>query len=249
MKNQLNFLFCTAALLLVGLACGGSKTPPPTQYVGTWTGADGTEITIRADGSGDYKSGGSSVSGGTVTIDESAKSLKITMLSMGPSFTIDKAPAGDQMTLGGVVFRKGGGTTVKTDPSANKRSSSGDDIPSEDELQDLARHTILDFNDAIQADDFSGFHATLSEPFKKEVSAERLAGVFHEFVKAKLDFREVENLDATFTSPPSMVEQAGLDMLRLKGHYATKPRRTNFELKYVYEDGSWKLSHIDINTK
>jgi hypothetical protein len=248
MKNQLNFLVCTLLLLAIGLACG-SKTPPPAQYVGTWTGSDGSEITIRADGSGDYKSGNSSVSGGSVTIDESGKSLKITMLSMGPTYTIDKPPAGDQMTLSGVVFRKGGGTNVKTDEPSSKTTSSGDDIPPEDELQDLARQTILDFNSAIQSDDFSDFHATLAEPFKKEVSAEKLAGVFHEFVKAKPDFSSVSNLDATFTTPPAMVEQAGHDMLRLKGNYATKPRRTNFELKYIYEDGSWKLSHIDINTK
>ena len=118
-----------------------------------------------------------------------------------------------------------------------------------DRLQDLARTTVLDFNDAIQSGDFNDFHATLSKPFQKEASADKLEGVFNEFIKAKLDFREVRNLDAKFTAEPEIVKQAGYDMLQLKGQYATTPRKTNFELKYINEDGEWKLSSININTK
>src|ERR1700752_3370914 len=122
MKNRLNLLLAVGILVAICLACG-SKTPPPTQYVGSWTGADGTEITIRMDGSGDYKSGNSSVSGGTVGIQQSGKSLKITMLTRGPTFTIDKPPSGDEMTLSGVVFRKGGGSGTKTDTTSKKMTS------------------------------------------------------------------------------------------------------------------------------
>ena len=76
--NKLNLTIATIALLVVGLACG-SNTPPPPQYVGVWTSGDGTLITIRADGSADYKSSNSSVSGGGAVIDEAAKTLKISI--------------------------------------------------------------------------------------------------------------------------------------------------------------------------
>lgn len=247
-KNHFNILFSTFVLLAVGLACG-SKTPPPAQYVGVWTGDDGSLVTIRGDGSGDYKSGGTSVSGGSVTVDESAKTLKITLVSMGPTLTIDKPPAGDRMTLSGVVYRKSGGSDTKTDTTSTKTTGASDDIPSQDELQDLARTTVLEFNDAIQKDDFTDFHATLSKPFQKEASPEKLAGVFHGFVVAKIDFRDIRDLDAKFTTTPAIVKQAGFDMLQLRGQYPTTPRKTNFELKYINEDGEWKLSHINIDTK
>jgi hypothetical protein len=117
-----SLLLVLGMLVFIGLACG-SKTPPPPQYVGVWSGEDGTLITIRGDGSGDYKSGGSSVSGGSVTIDEAAKTLKVTLATMGPSYTIDKPPSGNQMTLSGVVFRKGGGSDTKSDTKPDKTAS------------------------------------------------------------------------------------------------------------------------------
>lgn len=239
------------ALVIAALACGGSSgKPAPTEYVGAWTGADGSTLTIRADGSGDYKSGGTSVTNGSVEIDDSGKTLTIKLLGMGPSFNIDKAPSGNKMTLSGVVYSKGGSSSdTKSDTTSKKSSNSSDDIPSDSDLQDLARTTVLDFNDAIQSGDFNDFHATLSKPFQKEASADKLEGVFNEFIKAKLDFREVRNLDAKFTAEPEIVKQAGYDMLQLKGQYATTPRKTNFELKYINEDGEWKLSSININTK
>lgn len=106
--NRRTLVVAVVALLFVALACG-SKTPPPAQFVGVWDGTEGTLLTIRADGSGDYLSGGSKVTGGSVTIDEAAKTLKVTLASLGPTYTIDKPPAGDQMTLSGVVFRRRGG--------------------------------------------------------------------------------------------------------------------------------------------
>lgn len=132
--------------------------------------------------------------------------------------------------------------------SKAKADASKGDVPSDDQLQTLAKTTVLDFNDAIQSGDFSDFHATLSKPFQKQVSAEKLGGVFHEFIDAKVNFKEVKDLDAKFTSTPSVEKTLGYQMLTLKGNYATSPRKTNFELKYIPEGSDWKLSSIDINT-
>lgn len=137
MKNTINKVLtgrnATVSLILVlgiffvvGFACGGSSTPPPSQYVGFWTGEDGSTITIRGDGGADYKFGGTSISGGSATIDESAKTLKISFASLGPSFTIDKAPSGNQMTLSGVVYKKGGGSS-DSKPDKTPTPKSDDD--------------------------------------------------------------------------------------------------------------------------
>jgi hypothetical protein len=138
-KNTPALLLSLGIILVVALACGGSKVPPPSGYVGAWTGADGSTITIRGDGSGDYKSGGTSVSGGSVTVDEAGKSLKIAFAGMGPSFTIDKAPSGGQMTLSGVVYKNGSasssssGTSTAPSNSAPPSNSSSNKDDSDDD--------------------------------------------------------------------------------------------------------------------
>ena len=76
--SSLSLFLALGILLIVGLGCG-SSTPAPPAYVGFWQGEDGSTITIRADGGADYKSGGTSVTGGGVTVDEGAKTLKISM--------------------------------------------------------------------------------------------------------------------------------------------------------------------------
>jgi hypothetical protein len=267
MKNTINMVFfgksAAVSLLLVigiffvlGFACGkGDGKPVPSEYVGAWTGDDGSTLTIRGDSSGDYKSGATSVSGGTVAIGDDNK-LSITFVGVGPSFTIDKAPSGNQMTLSGVVYRKSGGSDTKSDTktdsdksSSSDTSSSKGDVPSDDKLQSLAKTTLMDFNEAVQSGDFSDFHDTLSKPFQKQASADKIAGVFNEFVEKKVDFSSAKSMKATFNPAPEVTKEGTYKVLNLKGTYPTSPRKTNFNFKYIDEDGEWKLSSIDINTK
>lgn len=235
-------------LFVLGFACNSGSKPLPPEYVGVWTATDGSTITLRADATGDYKSGGTSVSGGAVEIEGNTMTIKL--VGLGPSFKIDKPPANGQMTLDGMVYRKAGGAaTSDDDDTSSKKTAATGDVPSEDEVQELTKQTLLDFNDAVQSGDFTEFHGTLSKPFQKEASAEKLGGVFHEFVESRVDFSDVRDLDARFSSAPSMVKSAGYDMLKVEGYYPTKPRKTNFKLMYIDENGTWKLASININTK
>lgn len=243
--DNLNLIFAIVALMLVALACG-SSTPPPAQYVGTWVGDDGTRLNIRADGSGDYFSGSSKVTGGSVTIDEAAKTLKITLATLGPTYKIDKAPTGNSMTLDGVVFKKSGGG------SEMKESEEKAEIPSEEKLQTLVKTTFLDFGDAIQSGDFSDFHKKAASVWRDESSPEEMLDAFKVFVDNKNDYnfkRAVTPLDATLSPAPTLEKVKGLDALVVKGYYPTKPLRANFELKYVMDDGTWKLIGINIKTR
>ena len=246
--NKLNLTIATLAILVVGLACG-SNTPPPAQYVGVWTSGDGTLITIRADGSADYKSSNSSVSGGGAVIDEAAKTLKISMASLGPTFKIDKAPAGNEMTLDGIVFKKsGGGSDTKSD---TKSSDSKSEIPAGDKLQTLVKATFIDFSDAVQSGDFTDFHKKAASVWRDDSSPDEMATAFKVFVDNKEDYnfkKAVSPLDATFSPAPAIEKVSGLDALVVKGYYPTKPQRANFELKYTMDEGSWKLIGINIKT-
>ncbi len=140
-------------------------------------------------------------------------------------------------------------TSNTSSSSPSKPDASTGEVPTEPQLQEIARTTILDFNDAIQKGDFTDFHKTMSKPFQKQASPTKLKDVFKAFVDAKLDFKEVRTLDASFSPAPEVESGTGGKVLRLKGNYPTKPRRTNFELKYIPEGKDWKLISIEIYTK
>lgn len=88
-------------------------------FTGDWQGQDGTTLSIRADGSGTYKSGNTSIDGGQVRIDETAKSLTISMGPFKKTYSLDEWPreleGATYMTLGGMAFRRTAGFT----PPAN----------------------------------------------------------------------------------------------------------------------------------
>jgi len=242
-RSSFSLVLALGALLVVGLACG-SNTPAPAAYVGFWTGEDGSTVTIRADGSADYKSGGTSISGGGAVIDESAKTLKITFASLGPTFTIDKVPDGGKMTLSGVVYKKGGGS------SDSSTSDAKPVIPSDEKLQTLVKQTVMDFGDAVQSGDFDDFHKKTAKVWRDTSSPEKMLEAFKVFVDNKENFnfkRAIATLDANFSPAPAIEKVSGLDAMIVKGTYATKPA-TNFELKYTMDDGTWKLIGINIKT-
>lgn len=247
-RNGITIFLALAALLAVGLACGkgADAKPIPVEYHGTWTSTDGSTISIRADGSGDYVAGSTKVTGGNVAIE--GDKLSVTLLGMGPDFKIDKAPSGNKMTLDGVVYtRTGGGPPADSSSTGDKPT-----IPSNDKLQSLVKATFMDFGDAIQEEDFTDFHKKIAKVWRDDTTPDELNDAFKVFIndKANYDFKKaISPLGATFEPAPAIQTVSGLEALVLKGFYPTKPRRSNFELKYVMDDGTWKLIGIDVNTK
>jgi hypothetical protein len=247
---RINGLLAAAilGLIVLGCTCGdetsdngsadSQSSAVPKAYWGEWSGEDDSSVAIRADGSGDFISSGMKVTGGSVSVDESARTLSITLLGIGKTLSIDVPPQGKTMTLSGVIYTRKGAS-----------NSGSAELPSNDELQTLARKTMLDFDDALQRKDFTNFHSTLSKPFQKQYTPEKLAEGFGDFIKVKATFKSVAKLDANFTEVPMIGDVEGFEMLQLTGYYPTTPRRTKFALKYIFEEGVWKLAGININTK
>lgn len=104
-RNKFTLATVAGIFLCLVLACGGGDPLPP-KYHGSWTGSDGTTIVIEPDGKASFKSGGKSVDGGGAELDESAKTLKISLFGISQTWKIDREPEGEEMTLDGKVFRK-----------------------------------------------------------------------------------------------------------------------------------------------
>ena len=101
-------LILAAALMLT--ACV-DKTPLSAEqmpYAGYWVGQDGSVIHIWANGGGDFKVQGKSVSGGRAEI--TGDRLKIALWFIEQEWRITKAPHrtgnADEMVLDNQVFRR-----------------------------------------------------------------------------------------------------------------------------------------------
>lgn len=271
MKNQIHRLFfgknafvsllvVFAIALLVGLGCGGKKDGKPVsaEYHGAWTGSDGSTITIRGDSSGDYKSGSTTVDNGTVSINDADKTLSISLFGFGPTLKIDEAPSGSSMKLDGIVYKKSGSSDSKestksersdSKPSYEKSDASKGEIPSDEELRDIVKTTLMDFNDAIKDDDFSEFYDSIAKAWQKETNADDLKTTFQGFIDRKIYFDDIKSMDATFSPDPKIEKKLGYKTLILDGKYPTTPNSTKFNLNYIAEGKDWKLTSIRVNTK
>ncbi|HEX8289722.1 MAG TPA: hypothetical protein VF556_17200 [Pyrinomonadaceae bacterium] len=137
--------------------------------------------------------------------------------------------------------------TTKTKSTAKADASKGE-IPSDDELQDMVKETLLEFNDAVQGNDFTNFHAKICEPWQEQATPESLRESFKVFIDKDIDIAPISSLDAQFSTEPEIGRELGYKTLKLKGQYPTRPNLTKFELNYIPEGKEWKLSKIIVDT-
>ncbi len=119
-------------------------------------------------------------------------------------------------------------------------------LPSEKILKELVNVTVLDLAIAIKAKDFRGFYKTIAKLWKEQTTAEALAANFRSFTDQNLDLTVLQNLEPVFTKAPALDEN---DWLMLERYYPSKPSRAYFTMKFLNEDGAWKLAAIDLNVK
>lgn len=97
-------MLALSMLLAIGLACGGK--PVPQAFQGNWVGSDGSTIYMHADGKAGFKMGGKEVTGGAAEIDESAKTLTISLFGISNTWKIDQPPSVNSMVLSGMRYTK-----------------------------------------------------------------------------------------------------------------------------------------------
>jgi len=138
-------------------------------------------------------------------------------------------------------------STPRKTISAKTDASKGE-MPSDDELQEKVKETLLEFNDAVQSDDFTSFHGKICEPWQKQVTPEKLQESFKAFIEKGINIAPIGSLDAQFSPPPEISREVGYKTLKVKGQYSTRPNLTRFELNYIPEGKEWKLSKIIVDT-
>ena len=137
-------------------------------------------------------------------------------------------------------------------PSATKEYKKADaskyEIPSDDELQVIVKKTLLDFNDALQDEDFTDFHGTISKYWAKQVTPEKFKSSFQNLIDGGADLSPIKNMSADFKRAGEIEREGSLRKLMVEGSYDTSGIKTEFELQYIPESKDWKLFGIQVRT-
>jgi hypothetical protein len=259
-------------LFVLGCVCfdRGSGKPLPAEYIGFWKGSDSSTLEVAGNGSVNFKQGNVEYKGASLEVDEGGKVLRMKFLGFEVrSFTINQPPGGGRMVLDNITYiRRGVSEKDKTEEDYQGRSfpsnanDDGDYLGekrtnrnlgmSESEMVYLLTETILDFDKAIQAEDFSDFpRFRCSRTFRQQYTSDDLISIFSQFIQQKEAIGMV--LEQVAEVPPSFshefVKSGGNDVLKIKGSFNTTPNKTYFDNEYLLEDGEWKLIKIKIQIR
>jgi hypothetical protein len=118
-------------------------------------------------------------------------------------------------------------------------------VPPRAEIEALVLRSLLDFNEAVRNKDFKPFHAKLSRAMRDKYTAAQIQGVFHGFITRGIDLVAIKGVKPVFDPAPKMSKGA----LDVKGRYPTRPSEVVFDLRYVKEDGGWRIIAINVRVK
>jgi hypothetical protein len=111
-------------------------------------------------------------------------------------------------------------------------------LPSDRKLQELIEESVGAFVTAIQKRDFAPYYAGLAQRGRRLTAATDLPRMYKHALGQPLDLMALRERPPEWLVPP-VLERDGT--LRLRGRYKALPLGLRFELRYVYEDGEWRL--------
>jgi opacity protein-like surface antigen len=121
------------------------------------------------------------------------------------------------------------------------------DVPEEADIRSMTESSLISFGRAVKKKDFSGFYEDIAAIWQKQTTPEKLEESFKDFLGKGIDLPSVvKEMEPVFNHK---AEIGSNDVLIVKGYYPTTPNRVIFQLKYLEEEGDWKLVGLDVNLK
>jgi hypothetical protein len=133
-------------------------------------------------------------------------------------------------------------------PVTKKANAAKWEVPEEDEMQEMTRTALMDFNEAVQDGDFADFHTKISKTWQKQTTPEKFNQAFGEFINKKVDISNISSSEPQYSPDPSVLTDLGAKKLIAKGCYDVSPRPVGFTLKWIPEGKEWKLFGIEVDT-
>ncbi|MEZ5346741.1 MAG: hypothetical protein R2681_14415 [Pyrinomonadaceae bacterium] len=191
--------------------------------------------------------GGSSLSNGFIAL------VIIGLIALGCTCNKDLGLSSDSNSSSDKKTETSGddlfGDKKSEDKEKEKEEYSKDKVPSSDASQEIAKTTLLNFNDAVTSGDFSDFHKTIAKSWQRSSRPSTFEKGFSEFIEKKVNIGAIRSQEADFSPSPKIDKKYGQQVLFLEGRYDIRPRPVKFKLEYIFEDDDWKLVLIDVNTK
>jgi hypothetical protein len=119
------------------------------------------------------------------------------------------------------------------------------EIPESTEIAAMLAQVTRDFGEGVRARSFVKLHESMSFGARSRFSPAELEANFSQFVERQVDVSPVANLTPLLHAP------AGIDtdgVLRVEGHYPSRPIQFNFDYSFSFEDGQWRLSGLKVST-
>jgi hypothetical protein len=130
---------------------------------------------------------------------------------------------------------------------SSKQATISGDVPDQDALKSLTESSIAAFGRAVKKEDFSEFYETIAPVWQKQTTADKLKEAFKDFFNKEIDLpAAIKEKEPVFNRK---VEVGSNGVMVVQGYYPTTPNRIVFQLKYLKEEGDWKLLGININLK
>jgi len=121
------------------------------------------------------------------------------------------------------------------------------EIPSKEDIKTMTEDSLLAFGEAVKNKDFSDFYDDIADLWQKQTTAKKLLEAFKTFTDQDIDLTNaIKGLEPLFSSTKIDPDN---NVLIISGYYPTKPNRIIFDLKYIEEEGDWKLVGINVNLK
>jgi len=142
-------------------------------------------------------------------------------------------------------FTIGAAEKAEKESKATDESDEAAKVPDGQKLTELVNSSVSSFGRGVKKKDFSTFYEETATIWQKQTSPEELREAFKDFFNKHLDLASaIKELQPVFNKT-AKIDSNGV--LLVQGYYPTTPNRILFKLKYVDEDGDWKLVGIDVN--
>jgi len=119
-------------------------------------------------------------------------------------------------------------------------------VPPPNELRQLLVESLLAFNQAVAAKDFTAFHASISALWQQQITPAKMKETFQPYIDKRIDLSNVVRVDPVY-SEPAKIDENGV--LIVQGVYPTSPSKVDFRLKYLREKTAWKLIGIKLDVQ
>ena len=149
------------------------------------------------------------------------------------------------LTIGFVKEQDGWKIYSMQKPRAGLQDESGGaQLPAEEKLVELARHSMHAFALSVNDRNMQKFHNHISNLWQQQFSIKDLDNAFNAFYVAGVDLTVLDQMSPQFSHKPEINSNG---VMVISGLYPTQPNQLHFEQKYIYEGLGWKLVGFSAN--